>query len=397
MEQRETAMTLPYVPLVGEDRRELAALRARTRALRSDRGIELLRFRESVAMLEHKDLEKGASFQRRLDDIGITEGAPRENWNRMLVTTEGERRRHLRRPFAVLLATPQIRKLQQVIREIVEQAFDEIENLSRADLMQALAWKVPSRVYCHLVAAPTELAPLAARLSDSTLAPILTVDASRRQEAIDAFAATYDFVRDHLAQRRRAGLGEDFASIMIRQHEEGLQTEEELIYEGIALLQASVDNTVHQIGLVLGTLLEDPRRWAAIVEDEDLVTPGVEEAMRLNPRFGTIFRYAPADTQVEGIPVAADTWVFASLRSASRDEEIFDDPDAFRFDRNQKRALQFGGGPYSCLGQGLARLEINEVIRVMRERFPRARLAGEWSRHVTNAVTETRDLHASLQ
>lgn len=97
MAQRETATELPHVPRVGEGREELATLRARTRALRSDRGIEILRFRETVAMLEHKDLEKGASFQRRLDDIGITVGAPRENWDRMLVTTKGERRLHLRR------------------------------------------------------------------------------------------------------------------------------------------------------------------------------------------------------------------------------------------------------------------------------------------------------------
>lgn len=143
---------------------------------------------------------------------------------------------------------------------------------------------------------------MAARLSDRTLAPILTVGGSRRQESIDAFAATCDFVRDHLAQRRCAGLGEDFASIMIRQYEEGLQTEEELNYEGIALLQASVDNTVHQIGLALGTLLEHPRRWAAIVGDEDLVVPGVEEAMRRNPRFGTIFRHAPDGYAAGGDP-----------------------------------------------------------------------------------------------
>jgi cytochrome P450 len=87
---------------------------------------------------------------------------------------------------------------------------------------------------------------------------------------------------------------------MIRQHLDGSQTEEEMIYEGVALLQASVDNTVHQIGLTLGTLLEDPSRWQAIVADGDLVQPGVEEAMRLHPRFGTIFRRAPVDTTLDG-------------------------------------------------------------------------------------------------
>ena len=387
---------IPYVDVIGEDAARLAALRVLAPAVRSARGLEVLRYRPALETLEHKQLEKGASFQRRLDELGIVEGEERAVWERMLVTSEGERRRHLRVPFTGLLRGPHIARLRHDIRRIIDDALDEIGDGADADLMQGLAWKVPSRVYCHLVSAPLEHAQHAAHLSDSTLAPILTGDRSRRQESIDAFSETYAFVQRHLAERRRAGLGDDFTSIMIRQQMEGRQSEEELVFEGIALLQASIDNTVHQIGMVLGTLLESPERWRALCADPGLIPAGVEEAMRLTPRFGTIFRHAPAETALGDIPVPADSWVFVSVRSANMDPEQFPEPEAFRFDRGTKRALQFGGGPYSCLGQALARTECQEVVAALSGRFPGARLAGPWSLRVTNAVSETASLRAVL-
>jgi len=376
---------------------ELAAARRQSWAAQSTRGLEVLRFREGLVALDHPDLEKGASFKRRLDDVGIVSGKIRDDWNRMLVTTEGAHRHHLRTPLAALFRGSQVNKLKRAIRAIVDQVLDEIPDPTAVDFMRDVAWKIPPRVYCHLVSAPIEDAPLVARLSDSTLAPILTADVSRRQESIDAFNATCDFVRDHLDQRRRQGdLDDDFTSLMIRQQQEGLQTEEELIFEGAALLQASVDNTVHQIGLTFGTLLEESSRWQSVREQEKMIPPAVEEVMRMRPRFGTIFRYAVRDTELEGAAVPADSWVFVSVRSANRDETMFNDPDMFRLDRRIGRALQFGAGPYNCLGQTLARLELHEVLRAVRERFPAIALTGEWTRHDSNAVTETTRLHVAL-
>lgn len=372
---------------------ELATARRQSWAARSDRGLEVLRFRQAVVALDHPDLEKGAAFRRRLDDLGIIEGKIREDWNQIIVATEGAHRHHLRAPLAALFRSSQINKLKQVIREIVDQVFDEIEDPTAVDFMRDVAWKIPSRVYCYLVAAPMENASYVAKLSDSTVTPILMCDVSRRQESIDAFNATCAFVKEHLDERRRQGnLGDDFTSLMIRQQLDGLLTEEELIFEGTSILHASVDNTVHQIGLTFATLLEEPSLWNAVREQERLVAPAVEEVMRLRPRMGTIFRYAPCDTVLEGIPVPADSWVFVSMRSANRDETMFEDADSFRFDRRVGRALQFGAGPYSCLGQTLARLELHEVLRVARERFPSIALNGDWSYHETNMVTEVTSL-----
>ena len=55
--------------------------------------------------------------------------------------------------------------------------------------------------------------------------------------------------------------------------------------------------------------------------------------------------------------------------AANRDPEIFEDPDAIRFDRGRNRHVAFGGGIHRCLGANLGRRELvvglQEFMRVV--------------------------------
>jgi cytochrome P450 len=66
--------------------------------------------------------------------------------------------------------------------------------------------------------------------------------------------------------------------------------------------------------------------------------------------------------------------------SANRDEEVFDDPFAFRVDRRPNPHLAFGFGEHFCLGAHLARVEIETVYRHLLTRFESFELAGEVER-----------------
>ncbi|WP_404713790.1 cytochrome P450 [Sphingomonas sp. MMS24-J13] len=386
---------LPYFDPTIVSLDELERMRGLNWVARSPRGFEVLRYRQGLEVLEHPAFEKGASFRRRLDDIGIVSGDVRERWERMLVSNEGEARSRLRIPLTTIFKPAQMAKLQKHVRAIIETVLDEIPDPANVDFMRDIAWKIPPRIYCHLVSAPVEQAPLVARLSDSTLSPLLTVDRARVQETIDAFYESLAFVEEHI-EARRSDLGDDFTSVMIRQQMEGLLTQEELIYEAVSILQASIDNTVHQLGLTFGTLLEEPARWEALVAQPALLPTAVEETIRLRPRFGTIFRYVPNEAAYDDIVLPAESWIFVSIRSVNRDELVFDDPNAFQIQRRPSKALMFGGGPYNCLGQTLARLEIHETIRAILARFPTMKIAGDWSSRDANAVSETEHLHVSL-
>lgn len=368
---------LPHVAGTSTTNEEFIELGRSTHLATSDRGLEVLGYSAGQAVLNGKEFDKTAMYKRRLDDLGIIDGEIREIWELQLPTTSGELRTKIRVMYAAMMRPAQIRKFDEMVAELVSGVYDELGDAPSAELMREIAWKIPSRVYCELVGAPHSFAPKAAQLSDSVLGPVFTANRSRRQESIDAMHESYDLIEAHI-NRGRANLGDDFTSAMIRQELEGNLTRREMVYNAVGLLHASIDNTAHQIGIVFGMLLQRRDIWAQLVADPGLIPIATEEAMRLTPRFSTIMREATEDVEVEGHIVPAGTLLYVQIPAAQRDLEWLDDPEAFRLDRKPYRPLSFGGGIYNCLGQSLARLEINYAVRRLVERYPDAELSDSW-------------------
>jgi cytochrome P450 len=389
--------SLPEIDVESLPLEALDDVRERSWIARSPRGLEVLRYEEGVKVLQDERLSKGASFRYRLDAIGLSGHPQRTVWDRMLVTQEaGEHRNHLRAPLSRVLGPRAIRPMREVARRIADEVLDEVGDPALVDFMQELCWRIPPLMFCEMTAAPRSAERQVAGLSDRVLAPLLTVDLTRRDDMIAAFGETIEFVRTRL-DAKRADLGGDFASQLIREHESGALTEDELIETGIGLVQASVDNTVHQLGLTLGTLLEEPGRWRAVRENPDLIPAAVNEVIRIRPRFGTIFRIAHDPVDLLGIDVPADTAIFVSVRSAQRDPRAYDNPARFDMQRRRARpALMFGNGPWNCLGQFLARMEIEELLRALIARFPDVTTDEQWEYRESNAVTEVVRLEGSL-
>lgn len=389
-------ITLNELPAVTGDLIDPDGLREnreRHWAGRSDRGVEVFGYDEGMQVLEHPDLLKGPSFQYRLDQLGI-QGEARRYMDMGITNKEGEERRQMRASYGALFRPTQIAKLREAIRAMAHQILDEIEDPTSYDLM-TLCWQIPARTYCEMVSIPYSFAPTVIRIADSVLGTLLNVDHSRREEAERAILESVGIVREHL-DARRGDLGDDFTSVMIRQQLDGLMSEEQLVAQSFSILQASVDNTAHQMGNTFGMLLSNPERWASFVKDPSLDGAIIEETIRLSPRFGTIFRLAARDTTVGDLEVPEGTWTFVSTRAGQRDPRAFESPDEYRLERNPRRPLMFGAGPYNCLGQNLARMEIEEALAAVAERFPDIALTGAWERHQANAVSETTTLRVEM-
>jgi len=372
------------------DVEELARVREQSWIARSDRGFEVLTYDEGFQVLEHPSLEKGPTFKYRIEKFGLR-GAANEWFSRSVPASEGEYRKRLRAPLAAVFRPSQIAKLQEAVRSIARNAVDSIEPGSTVDFMGQVGWVVPSQTYCDLVSIPYEMAPRIRYYGESILGAILPMDTGRREETEQAILDSIELARQYL-DARRGNLGDDFTSVLIRQQERGVITEEEMLIEAFSILQASVDNTAQQLGNVVGILLSDPGRWEALRQDPSTVDAVIEEAIRLVPRFCTIFRYVPEDVELNDVVLPKDSWVFVSVRAGQRDPAVYDDPDTWNPARPVDRRLMFGAGPYNCLGQNLARMEIREVLLAMVDRFAAVELASPWVRGETNAVSETKRL-----
>ncbi|HEY2263253.1 MAG TPA: cytochrome P450, partial [Streptosporangiaceae bacterium] len=87
-------------------------------------------------------------------------------------------------------------------------------------------------------------------------------------------------------------------------------------------------------------------------------------------------RFALAEASIGGTPVRAGEGVIISLLAANRDPAQFPDPDRLDPDRRPvPRHVAFGHGPHQCLGQSLARAELEIVYRTLFTELPRLRLA----------------------
>ena len=56
---------------------------------------------------------------------------------------------------------------------------------------------------------------------------------------------------------------------------------------------------------------------------------------------------------------------------------MFGDPENFRIDRNPNSHMAFGFGTHFCMGNQLARLELNTMLRKLLQRLPDLRLADD--------------------
>ena len=101
----------------------------------------------------------------------------------------------------------------------------------------------------------------------------------------------------------------------------------------------------------------------------------VRECMRMWPRSISTSRHALVDTELDGVAIPAGSTVFASFGAAQRQPDIFEDPHKFDMTRpEQPTHMNFGGGVFSCLGQFVASIEVEEAVEQTARRYPGLRI-----------------------
>jgi cytochrome P450 len=129
------------------------------------------------------------------------------------------------------------------------------------------------------------------------------------------------------------------------------------------------------LSLGLLTLLQNDDQRLAFLSSAETVVSGVEELLR----YLTIIpfstrRAALDDIDVGGITIKAGEGVFLLTSSANRDTAVFPGGDQVNVQRDARRHLAFGYGVHQCLGQNLARLELQIALSTLLRRLPSLRL-----------------------
>lgn len=153
-----------------------------------------------------------------------------------------------------------------------------------------------------------------------------------------------------------------------------------------SLLSAGVDTTVTGIGNALWCLSQNPAQWDALREDTSLVKPCFEEVLRFTSPVHTFLRTANADTEIAGHSVPEGAKILCVLGAANMDPEKWGDPENFRVDRRPSGHMAFGAGIHGCVGQNIARGELEAVLGVMARKVARIEPTGDAIWRPNNAI-----------
>jgi cytochrome P450 len=284
----------------------------------------------------------------------------------------------LRRMVTGAFTVRRVETLRPRVQQIVDELIDELlAGPKPVDLVEAFALPVPSLVICELLGVPYADHDFFQHNSKV----IIRRDATPEERAAGHHALLGYL--DELLGRKLAEPGDDLLSRLGERVEEGELTRTEAAQMGVLLLIAGHETTANMIALGTLALLEHPGQLALLRDggDPELVRSAVEELLRyLNITHNGRRRVALADIEIAGVTIRAGEGLIMANDLGNRDAAVFPEPDRLDLRRDAHRHGAFGFGVHQCLGQPLARLELQVVYGTLYRRIPALRLATEPAR-----------------
>ncbi|WP_405817781.1 cytochrome P450 [Streptomyces sp. NBC_00838] len=264
------------------------------------------------------------------------------------------------------------REMRPRIQELVDERIDTMLAAGGpVDLVAALALPVPSLVICELLGVPyddhAKFEEWSARLMNRDLS----------QEEYGAAVATLDGYLDELVTRKESEPGDDLLSRFIEKNRvTGACDHLDIVTMARLMLVGGHETTANMIALGVLALLEHPEQLAAVRDEPGLMPKAVEELLRFFSisDSGTA-RVAVEDIELDGTVIRAGEGIMALNNAANHDESVFPDPDTLDVRRDARGHLAFGFGIHQCIGQNLARVELEVVYETLFRRIPGLRTA----------------------
>ena len=257
------------------------------------------------------------------------------------------------------------------IHQLVDELLAAIDT-PEFDVISALAAPLPSIVIAEMLGIDPRRHKDFKRWSDISTDTFFNLFPSDDQiaKAVEARDNLNALFRDEIEKRRGAD-HDDLIGAMVRAEEGGDSlTTDEIVAQCNLLLVAGNVTTTDLIGNGLKALLDFPDQFDKLKADPSLIENAVEEMLRFDSPVVNSGRIAPEDMNFGGCPVQKGQSFSTSLGAANRDPLIHPDPDKFDVTREGIQHQSFGGGRHFCLGAPLARIEGQEAVRGIIEKFP---------------------------
>ena len=263
--------------------------------------------------------------------------------------------------------------MAEPVGRVVDHLLDQLPTDQPVDWAQQVAAPLPAYVIMDMLKIPYAAFPELKEASDELRAFIggARADGDRYATARRGAERLASFFRALIAERRAAP-GDDFVSRMIAARDEGGRlSEDELIATCMLVLFAGHETTTHLLGNAVHALLDHPDQLQRLRDEPGLINSAVEEFLRYDGPSHALARVVKTDHEVDGKLLKAGDRVFGFANAGNRDPRAFTDPQGLDIGRTPNRHLTFGFGLHFCMGAPLARIEGQQCIGRLLQRFKR--------------------------
>ncbi|MEV6481774.1 cytochrome P450 [Streptomyces sp. NPDC051576] len=281
----------------------------------------------------------------------------------------------LRRMATSAFTIKRIEALRVPTQRIVDELIDTmLDGPNPVDLVEAFALPVPSLVISELLGVPYDDHDFF-----QTSSKAIINRHTSGEERLGARQQLIDYLGGLLSEKL-TNPAEDLLSGLAERIKAGQLTHEEATEMGVLMLFAGHETTANMITLGTLTLLQYPDQLALLRDTDDpkLIASAVDELLRwITITHGGLRRVALEDIEIAGQVIRAGEGIIPVNETANRDPAVFPDPDRLDITRDARLHATFGYGIHQCLGQPLARMELQVVYPTLLRRIPTLALAAD--------------------
>jgi len=283
----------------------------------------------------------------------------------------------LRQALTKEFTVARIKKLQPMIEGVIEELTDKLlESEPPVDLISEFALPVPTTVILKMLGISYSEHAFFKERANLIVTTDLPAEISMRAQ---------DEIRGRMLEiiHEKENSLHDHDDIIGRLISQQIKPGNLSYTEACGLCQSLViaghETTANMIGLGMLSLLRSPEVFQRLCNDSSstVAAKAVEEMLRYWTTVNYIgMRVALEDVELDGVTIKTGEGILAQVVAANYDPDIFSNPGEFDIDRQSKFPhLAFGFGIHQCIGQQLARMELNAVFNYMPKRVPTMRLA----------------------
>ena len=300
-----------------------------------------------------------------LDRLGVGDG-PFRSWRALSLNVHnGPDHARLRSLVGRAFTPRQVERIRAGVRTKAHSLIDAAADSGEMDVVSAFAHDLPIWLICVFLGIDeADRAEIEAFLVGTEEGFAFPMTPEREARANAGIAALNDYSL-RLIERRRLEPDDGLVSALVAARDGSDRlSEPELLAMVVNLIGGAVGSSRAAIANAIHLFSTHPAQADLLRREPDRARGAIEECLRHAPPFRSTRRRAAETIEVAGLTVEAGKSVFLSRQAGNRDPERFADPHRFDIDRPEHRHVSFGYGAHFCLGQALARADLQEAIPV---------------------------------